>query len=70
METSDDDDRSLKIDNTEGEVSNIQEHIRHATPSVDRYLKQKASAHGRVAYVVFAGNDVGVFYNWYVYLIL
>lgn len=29
-----------------------------------RYLKQPKSTHGKVAYVVYAGNDVGVFYNW------
>jgi hypothetical protein len=67
VETSDSDERSLKADSAEGEVSNIREHIHHAiAPTLDRYLKQKKSAHGKLAYVVFAGNDVGVFYNWYV----
>ena len=31
---------------------------------VDRYVKQNKSALGKVAYVVYAGNHVGVFYNW------
>ena len=36
-----------------------------ATPPLsDRYIKQKKSAQGKLAYVVYAGNNVGVFYNW------
>jgi hypothetical protein len=47
----------------------MQQNIHPAiAPTVDRYLKQKRSALGKVAYVVYAGNDVGVFYNWYVFL--
>jgi hypothetical protein len=34
------------------------------TPLVDRYFKQNKSALGKLAYVVYAGNNVGVFYNW------
>ena len=68
-ETSDDNEYWSKMDNPEGEVSNIQENIYHAiAPTVDRYSNQRKSAHGKVAYVVYAGNDVGVFYNWYVFL--
>ena len=33
-------------------------------PLVDRFFRQKKSALGKLAYVVYAGNDVGVFYNW------
>jgi hypothetical protein len=33
-------------------------------PTPDRYFKQKKSALGKLAYVVYAGNNVGVFYNW------
>jgi hypothetical protein len=51
-----------------GEVLNVQEDFHHAgaPTTVDRYFKQEMSAQGKVAYVVFSGNDVGVFYNWYV----
>jgi hypothetical protein len=31
--------------------------------STGRYFKQKKSLHGKVAYVVYSGNEVGVFYN-------
>jgi hypothetical protein len=65
VETSDEDERSLRADSSEGEVFNVHEPIHHATaPPLDRYFKQQKSAHGKLAYVVFAGNDVGVFYNW------
>lgn len=65
VETSDDDEHSLRAGSTEGEVFNVQEPIHHAiAPPLDRYFKQKKSAHGKLAYVVFVGNDVGVFYNW------
>jgi hypothetical protein len=65
VETLDDDELSLS---TEGEVFNIQEHDHHAiSPTPDRYVKQKISANGKLAYVVFAGNEVGVFYNWCVF---
>ena len=33
-------------------------------PTTGRYMKQAKSAQGKVAYVVYAGNDLGVFYNW------
>lgn len=36
--------------------------INQNTP--DRYIKQKMSAHGKIVYVIYARNDVGVFYNW------
>lgn len=49
------------------QVSNTQQHTNASTP--DRYFKQKRSAHGKVSYVVFAGHDVGVFYNWYVFIV-
>jgi len=32
----------------------------------NRYFTQRRSGNGKLAYVVFAGHDVGVFYNWYV----
>lgn len=68
-ETSDDDERWSETDSPGGEVSNVQENIYPAiAPTVDRYLKQKRSALGKVAYVVYAGKDVGVFYNWCVFL--
>ena len=35
--------------------------------SPGRYFKQKKSSHGKVAYIVYSGNEVGVFYNWYVF---
>lgn len=36
----------------------------------DRYLKQKISTHGKLAYVVYSGCSAGgVFYNWYVHII-
>jgi len=35
--------------------------------SVGRYFKQKKSSQGKLAYVVYSGNEVGVFYNWYVF---
>lgn len=53
----------------------VQEDFRRAdaptsttTSTVDRYFKQKRSAQGKVAYVVFSGRDAGVFYNWYVFV--
>jgi hypothetical protein len=36
---------------------------------VGRYFKQKKSSHGKVAYVVYSGNEVGVFYNWYMFFL-
>ena len=45
-----------------GQVPNTKEDTSASTP--DRYIKQNRSAHGKVAYVIFAGHDVGVFYNW------
>jgi hypothetical protein len=53
-----------------GEVPNVQEdfHRADAPTTVDRYFKQKRSALGKVAYVVFSGRDAGVFYNWYVFI--
>ena len=35
--------------------------------SMGRYFKQKKSSQGKLAYVVYSGNEVGVFYNWYVF---
>jgi hypothetical protein len=73
VETSDDDERSLRAGSIEGEVFNVQEPIHHTiaphaiAPPLDRYHKQNRSAHGKLAYVVFAGNDLGVFYNWWVF---
>jgi hypothetical protein len=67
VETSDEDEKSLRAGSIEGEVFNVQEHLA-ITPTLDRYIKQKTSAHGKLAYVVFAGNDAGVFYNWYVFI--
>jgi len=32
----------------------------------NRYVAQRKSSTGKLAYVVFVGRDVGVFYNWYV----
>lgn len=32
----------------------------------NRYVTQSRSSNGKLAYVVFAGHDIGVFYNWYV----
>jgi hypothetical protein len=32
----------------------------------NRYVTQNRSSNGKLAYVVFAGHDIGVFYNWYV----
>ena len=50
------------------EVFNVQGPLHHGiAPTLGRYLKQKKSAQGKLAYVVFAGNDLGVFYNWYVF---
>ena len=49
-----------------GGVPNTQEDASAPTPG--RYVKQNRSAHGKVAYVIFAGHDVGVFYNWYVFI--
>lgn len=69
METSDEDEKLLRAESAEGEVFNVQEQIHLViAPTLDRYFKQKKSAHGKLAYVVFAGNDVGVFYNWYVFI--
>lgn len=34
-----------------------------------RYFKQKKSSQGKLAYVVYSGNEVGVFYNWYVFFL-
>jgi hypothetical protein len=53
-----------------GEVLNVQEDLQHAPTAVDRYFKQKILAHGKVAYVVFSGHDVGVFYNWCMFILL
>jgi hypothetical protein len=47
--------------NTRSPVSNTREGIT-ATPK--RFLRQSRSTNGKVAYVVFSGHDVGVFYNW------
>jgi hypothetical protein len=44
------------------QVSNAREDI--STSNSNRYIKQERSANGKVAYVVFSGHDVGVFYNW------
>jgi hypothetical protein len=64
VETSEDNELTLRARSTEGEVFNIPEHDHHAIPpTLDRFFKQKKSAHGKLAYVVFAGNEVGVFYN-------
>jgi hypothetical protein len=30
----------------------------------NRYVVQNRSTNGKLAYVVFAGHDIGVFYNW------
>lgn len=38
--------------------------ITHSLPN--RYVTQGRSSNGKIAYVVFAGHDIGVFYNWYV----
>ena len=53
-----------------GEALNVQEDFHHtcSPTTVDRYFKQKMSAHGKVAYVVFSGHDVGIFYNWYMFI--
>jgi hypothetical protein len=36
----------------------------HSQPN--RYITQRRSGNGKLTYVVFAGHDIGVFYNWYV----
>lgn len=36
-------------------------------PIQNRYMEAPASHSGMVAYVVFVGHEVGVYYNWYVY---
>ena len=43
-------------------ISNAQEDI--SAYNKYRYSKQQRSSNGKVAYVVFSGHDVGVFYNW------
>ena len=68
-QTSDDDMFWLKTDSAGGEMEENVHHTSSPTPSgPDRYLKQAKSAHGKVAYVVYAGNEVGVFYNWYAFI--
>jgi hypothetical protein len=44
------------------QVSNAREDTIASNPN--RYLKQRRSANGKLAYVVFSGHNVGVFYNW------
>jgi hypothetical protein len=43
-------------------VSNAREDI--SASKSKRYDKQPRSANGKLAYVVFSGHDVGVYYNW------
>ena len=52
----------------DGTESEMEANTDHTSPLAvpDRFFKQPKSAHGKVAYVVYAGNEVGVFYNWYV----
>jgi hypothetical protein len=53
------------IETSEDDEVSIQDTLCHASPPTpNRYIKQNKSAHGKVAYVIYAGNDVGVFYNW------
>jgi hypothetical protein len=54
------------LDTLVAETSDEEDHqLQEATPSIaNRYLQQPKSAHGKVAYVVYAGREVGVFYNW------
>jgi hypothetical protein len=40
---------------------------RTSISQTERYSQGQRSAKGFIAYVVFAGNDIGVFYNWYVF---
>jgi len=54
VDTSEDDEVSLML----------QDSSHPSIPTPNRYLKQNKSAHGKLAYVIYAGNDVGVFYNW------
>ena len=60
--------------NTDGAGSEMEANIDldHTSPPVmpDRYFKQPKSMHGKVAYVVYAGKEVGVFYNWYMFILL
>jgi len=64
-QTSDDNRFLLNADGAGGEMEvNINHTSLPAVP--DRYSKQPKSTHGKVAYVVYAGKEVGVFYNWYV----
>jgi hypothetical protein len=51
-------------DDTCVETSEEDEESMQCPPIIERYTKQTKSALGKVAYVVYAGNDVGVFYNW------
>lgn len=44
------------------QVSNAQEDT--SASELNRYTRQARSSNGKLAYVVFAGRDVGVFYNW------
>jgi hypothetical protein len=50
---------------SEVDASNLQENDGlSSSPTQARYVKQNKSAQGKLAYVVYAGNEVGVFYNW------
>jgi len=57
------------MDGAEGEMKEAIHHTSSPTPAgPHRYYKQAKSTHGKVAYVIYAGSKLGVFYNWYVFI--